>query len=278
MRKLVLFLIAMLAICACASAEEPEFTGYATVVVSDEPVFTINLGDREEVYLPLDDLGRVQGAAAVIGISTVPMRSVINSIRPTGWQQANYPFISGLNLYNRSHMIAHQMGGDDSAENIFTGTQYLNITAMKPIEDFVVSYVQRTGSRVRYEVRPYFIGEDLVCRGVFISAASLDDEELRISVFCFNVQPGVAIDYSNGLSMVAPVSASIEMPEEMSRAMPEDPDEPVVTYVLNTSRKRFHRPDCQSVLDIKPENRQDFYGTREELIDQGYQPCGNCHP
>lgn len=51
-------------------------------------------------------------------------------------------------------------------------------------------------------------------------------------------------------------------------------------YVLNTnpSRKRIHRPDCRSVQDIKQENFQYSDKTLEELIAEGYTPCGNCHP
>ena len=53
---------------------------------------------------------------------------------------------------------------------------------------------------------------------------------------------------------------------------------PTPTYVLNTYRKKFHYPTCASVAQMNPENRQNFYGTREEAIAQGYSPCGNCQP
>lgn len=56
------------------------------------------------------------------------------------------------------------------------------------------------------------------------------------------------------------------------------PDQPVLAYVLNTSSRRFHLPTCSSVSTIKEKNRGDFTGTRQELIDQGYVPCGNCDP
>lgn len=53
---------------------------------------------------------------------------------------------------------------------------------------------------------------------------------------------------------------------------------PQPTYYLNTYRKKFHRPDCPSVQEMMDENRQAFYGTREEAIAQGYSPCHNCNP
>lgn len=51
-----------------------------------------------------------------------------------------------------------------------------------------------------------------------------------------------------------------------------------VTYVFNKKTHKFHYPTCGSVTDMKPANRQDFYGTREEAISLGYQPCGSCKP
>ena len=51
-----------------------------------------------------------------------------------------------------------------------------------------------------------------------------------------------------------------------------------ITYVLNIKSHRFHLPTCGSVNDMKPENRQDFYGTREDAINMGYTPCGSCNP
>lgn len=49
-------------------------------------------------------------------------------------------------------------------------------------------------------------------------------------------------------------------------------------YVLNTNSMKFHDPGCTSARKINPKNRKDYYGTRQELLDQGYEPCGNCHP
>ena len=50
------------------------------------------------------------------------------------------------------------------------------------------------------------------------------------------------------------------------------------TYYLNTYRHKFHKPGCPSVTQMNPENRQAFYGTREEAIRAGYDPCHNCNP
>ncbi len=48
--------------------------------------------------------------------------------------------------------------------------------------------------------------------------------------------------------------------------------------MINTNTGKFHRPDCSSVEDIKPENKKEYTGSREELTKQGYEPCGRCRP
>ena len=49
-------------------------------------------------------------------------------------------------------------------------------------------------------------------------------------------------------------------------------------YVLNTNTKKFHYPSCSSAKQIKDKNRDEYTGTRDELIAMGYSPCGKCHP
>lgn len=49
-------------------------------------------------------------------------------------------------------------------------------------------------------------------------------------------------------------------------------------YVLNTNTKRFHRPDCSSVPQIKASNRSDYEGDRQSLMEMGYVPCQVCKP
>lgn len=56
------------------------------------------------------------------------------------------------------------------------------------------------------------------------------------------------------------------------------PQDSLDEYVLNTNSHRFHYPSCQSAASIAPGNRDVFHGTRDELIQQGYKPCGVCKP
>ena len=56
------------------------------------------------------------------------------------------------------------------------------------------------------------------------------------------------------------------------------PQGDVQHYVLNSGTKKFHVPSCSSVEQISDKNRSEFDGTREEIIDMGYKPCGKCKP
>ena len=55
----------------------------------------------------------------------------------------------------------------------------------------------------------------------------------------------------------------------------EDPNHNVITYILNIKSKVFHRLTCRT---LPTNNRQDTTMTREEILEQGYKPCGNCNP
>ena len=103
-------------------------------------------------------------------------------------------------------MIGWQLTGENEEErNLITGTRYFNVEGMLPYENRVASYIRRTGNHVMYRVTPVFSGNELVCRGVQMEARSVEDngEGISFNVFCYNVQPGVEIDYSTGYSHLA---------------------------------------------------------------------------
>lgn len=49
-------------------------------------------------------------------------------------------------------------------------------------------------------------------------------------------------------------------------------------YVINTNTGKFHKPSCNSVKKMKTKNKKEYTGSREELISEGYEPCGSCRP
>ena len=228
-----------------------------------------------ETYSTLDALGRCGPAYACIGQDLMPTedRESISSVRPTGWVQAEYDFVEGGSLYNRCHLIGFQLTGENAnEENLITGTRYMNVEGMLPFENMVADYIKETGNHVLYRAAPIFEGENLVASGVVMEALSVEDEGEGVCfhVYVYNVQPGVEIDYATGESW--------ETKDSASSALESQAEEQETDYVLNTSSKKFHLPDCPSVDSMSGKNRQEYHGTREELIAQGYEPCGSCHP
>ena len=258
--------------------EVPAYSGSPYVELDgNQPGFSLEerTTDSFETYSTLDALGRCGPAYACIGQDLMPTedRESISSVRPTGWVQAEYDFVEGGSLYNRCHLIGFQLTGENAnEENLITGTRYMNVEGMLPFENMVADYIKETGNHVLYRAIPFFEGENLVASGVVMEAFSVEDEGEGVCfhVYVYNVQPGVEIDYATGESW--------ETGDSASSALESQAEEQETDYVLNTSSKKFHRPDCPSVDSMSEKNRQEYHGTREELIAQGYEPCGSCNP
>lgn len=276
----------------------PAFEGSPYVYVnSGEPAFTAEehaFSAGTERYGELDDLGRCTTTFAVVGTETMPAeeRGSIGEVRPTGWQMAKYDFVDGKYLYNRCHLLGFQLTGENAnVQNLITGTRYLNVEGMLPFENAVADYVQATGNHVLMRVSPVFDGDELLARGVHMMAESVEDagNGMSFNVFCYNVQPGVVLDYATGSSM--PAEEATPLPDvsganegdaaaaEQAEPQPTAPtDKGTAEYVLNTNSKKFHKPSCSSVDQMSPKNREDIEDTRENLIANGYDPCKRCNP
>ncbi len=254
----------------------PPYSGISSVSVNEGIPFFLAEEIPEgvfEEYAPLDALGRCGVAFANVCREIMPTeeRGSIGSVKPTGWHTVKYEVIADRYLYNRCHLIGFQLAGENANEqNLITGTRYLNVEGMLPWENEVAEYVQETGNHVLYRVTPLFEGENLVASGVLLEACSVEDNGAGIcfNEYCYNVQPGIAIDYATGESSL---EESWTMQETGTSDLGYD-------YVLNTNTRRFHDPSCQSVSEMKEGNREYYSGKRENLIEGGYSPCGRCRP
>ena len=245
----------------------PAYAGEPYVVINDNQPF---FGEEEytteafETYSALDGLGRCGTAYACVGEELMPAgeRESISSVKPSGWINVEY---GGQYLYNRCHLIGFQLTGENANErNLITGTRYMNVEGMLPFENLVADYVKETSNHVLYRVTPVFEGQNLVASGVQMEAWSVEDEGEGVcfNVYVYNVQPGITIDYATGESW-------------QEGAEPQSGE---TTYILNTNSHKFHDPDCSSVSGMSTANRQEYTGSREDLIAQGYTPCGQCNP
>lgn len=238
-----------------------------------------------EAYSELDALGRCGPALACIGSDIMPTeeRGAIGQVKPSGWQLAKYDIVDGNYLYNRCHLIGYQLTGENANErNLITGTRYMNVEGMLPFENMVAEYIEETDNHVMYRVTPIFEGENLLATGVQMEALSVEDSGRGISfnVFVVNMQPGIEINYSDGTNRLNNnVPAITEMPvvERREIAKPA-PNKEGIVYILNTNTLKFHEPTCSSTKDTKKKNKEEYHGTRDDLIARGYSPCGVCKP
>ena len=284
---------------ASVTVSVPMYDGEPFVLLNeDTPLFTETeiQSITGVIYSDLDELGRCGPAYGLIGPETIPQasRGSIGNVKPSGWHTVRYDdLIEDRYLYNRCHLIAYQLAGANAEErNLITGTRYLNVTGMLPIENEILEYITGTGNHVLYRVTPIFEGNNLLASGVITEAYSFEDNGQAINIcrYLFNVQPGVVIDYKTGesykdnryLSDTDTLENEITEIETdstvITRQMPASDTTEDITYVLNTNTMRFHDPLCSSVMDMKDKNREYSTKTREELIQQGYIPCGSCNP
>lgn len=175
-------------------------------VNNNKPTFTDSekeLTEKEE-YSDLDSLGRVGVAFALVSKSTMPTtkRGSIGMIKPAGWHTVKYDFVDGKYLYNRCHLIAHQLTGQNAnPKNLMTCTRSMNVDGMLPFENKVANYIKETNNHVLYRVTPVFDGDNLVANGAYMETYSIEDKgKLSFNVYVYNVQKGVTIDYKTGES------------------------------------------------------------------------------
>lgn len=256
-----------------ASDSLPEYAGHPFDIV-DGNVPSFSEADKAveigcERYSELDEVGRCGAAFALVSRETMPedgeLRRAIKQIVPSGWHDVEYDFVEGKKLYNRCHLIGYKLTGEHANErNLITGTRYMN-HAMRVFENMVADHCEQHGkARILFRVTPIYKGSELVARGIRMEALSIceDDAPLRFNVFLHNIQPGIRIDYTSGDSC---------RDESVRDAMLHD-------CAINDETKVFHRASCPSAQSAKEGKLRKYTGMRQRLVDEGYKPCGRCHP
>ncbi|MCI8956995.1 MAG: hypothetical protein HFG29_08425 [Eubacterium sp.] len=258
---------------------------YVTIQ-NNKPAFSSNeiVDESFESYSELDSLGRCGVALACVGKDIMPTekRGNIGMVKPTGWNRVKYDFVDGKYLYNRCHLIGYQLTGENANErNLITGTRYMNVDGMLPFEEMVADYVKETDNHVLYRVTPVYEGRNLVASGVQMEGYSVEDTGRGISfnVYCYNAQPGVEINYKTGDSSVdANGVEEITQKKSVSKKSQTSSSSSSTQYILNLNTYKFHKQNCRSVKFMNETNKGTYAGGREDLIKQGYEPCGQCKP
>ena len=268
----------------------PAWDGEAPFVIinDNKPFFEESelVTESFERYADLDALGRCGVTYACIGLDIMPTeeRGSISSVTPSGWVNNRYDseVVPGGWIYNRCHLIGWQLTGENAnKENLITGTQFINIEGMLPFENMVADYVKDTGNHVLYRVTPIFEGYNLVASGVLMEAWSVEDmgEGICFCIYAYNAQPGIYINYYDGNNRLATPDDVLGGGSDEGGTPEEDEAEPVENdYVLNTSSKKIHKPECRYSSSMSSSNRQEYHGNIMDLIENGYEKCKTCNP
>lgn len=271
----------------------PEYSGNIFVHINDgNPSFSDQqkkCTESFESYSDLDYKGRVGVALACLSTDTMPKdgeeRDSISSVEPTGWVQAEYDFVSGKYLYNRSHLIGWQLSAENANEkNLITGTKSFNVDGMLPFENMVADYIHETNNHVIYRVTPVFSGDNLLAQGVQIEAWSVEDngDGICINVFVYNVEDGVTLDYKTGNSSSdgtkgetqsnASINGNSSASSENSVVVPENNEtgENLVWVPVNGGTKYHSNEGCSNMKNPKQV-------TKETAEASGYEPCKKCY-
>ena len=260
----------------------PAYDGKAYVAVNNnEPFFTDSdmTTTAFENYSDLDSLGRCGVAYGNICRDIMPTeeRGKIGMIKPSGWHTVKYDVIKDRYLYNRCHLIGYQLAGENAnPKNLITGTRYLNVEGMLPFENLVADYVNNTGNHVLYRVTPMFSGSNLVANGVLIEAKSVEDNGggILFNVYCYNVKPGVGINYENGDSWLDGTTGSASSGSDSSAAenSAADSSNSETMVHITATGKKYHRAGCRTL------KKSDTEVTLDEAKSMGLSPCGICNP
>ena len=243
----------------------PEYSGEPYVLVNhNKPYFrNYELIDASfEYYSKLDNLGRCGVCMASVGEDIMPTekRGSISSVTPTGWINAQYDNVDGKYLYNRCHLIGFQLTGENANKrNLITGTRYLNVDAMLIFENMVDDYIEKTGNNVVYRSTPVFEENNLLADGVLLEGYSVEDNGKGISfcVYCYNVQPGIFIDYKTGKSSIG------------GNVQNEKPQNTGATVYRTPTGKKYH-------LDMDCGGKNSYSVDLDSAINSGLTPCSKC--
>lgn len=265
----------------------PAYSGKPYVIINNNiPNFSASELTQKgyEKYSPLDSLGRTRVAIASVGKDTMPApneeRGNISSIKPSGWIQAKYTNISGGWLYNRCHLIGWQLSAENANKsNLITGTKYLNISGMLPFENMVADYIKETGDHVAYRITPIYIDNNLLASGVQMEAYSIGDkgESICFNVYCYNVQPGITINYATG-SSTGPkeeINSSSSKPTTSSTPAPNPQPETSIeqnsqmVWLPKTGSKYHSYSGCSNMKNPRQVSK-------EEAERLNYEPCKKC--
>ena len=254
---------------------------------NDKPILDkrdFNTKEGEPIYFDLDELGRSNGAIAILSNNTIPLviKKNLDYPDPYGWTES----LENKNVFERCHIIAYSLSARlADRKNIFIGTGTLNTSIMATIENKIRGYIKENDVRILYKVTVKYKGIDQIPTGILIEAGSLDDD-FSVCKFCYNIHKDVKFSYKNGKIIednregtTEKIKDKTNNSKKSSKAKGSDnSSNKTDDYVINRKTNKFHLKDknCAKLNDVEPKYINETTATKVDLINAGLTACKKC--
>lgn len=235
--------------------------------------------EGEPNYFAPDNYGRSNGAIALISKNTMPLvtKKKLKYPDPNGWTEN----LEGKDLFERCHIIAYSLSAKIADKNnIFIGTNYLNTSIMKKLENDVADYILDNDVKILYRVTVKYKDSNQIPTGVLIEAQSINDN-FSICEFCYNIQKQVKFKYSNGTiiydkRILPKIKRTLRKKIDTKRKTTSR--EKNTNYIINTKTSEFHilNTECKKFKDVASKYIQETTATEKTLLNLGLNHCKNC--
>lgn len=279
---------------------------------NNKPIFIQNnienLQEGIITYLKLDRYGRVTGAITKLSHQTL---SIIESNErelyyepPKNWWEIQHTKQKNddnedtiaREIFEKCHIIGYSLLAKfTNSQNMFIGTNDLNTSAMKKVENDVRKHIENNVNDVIiYEVTLWYKEkDDKIPIGILIQAEGMNkDLGFRKCNFCYNIEKNIIVDYKTGKAKVidkrktrlyklSAKELKEKKFEDENRKLKDDKnDGEYKKYSININEKQYHLYNkdnlCEEIL--KNELILNETKTKEEiLIKKGYSPCHKCN-
>lgn len=260
------------------------------ILNDDKPIFNkkdFDIIEGTPKYFGVDKYGRVMGAIALLSKNTIPKitEKELEYPRPYGWTK-NLEKVK--KLFESCHIIAYNLSAQSTdKENLFIGTNDLNRSIMKHIENKVNDYIKNNDYNVLYKVTIKYKGTDKIPTGILIEAKSIDGE-LNICQFCYNVERYIKFDYKDGsviynhdyLNKIKVKLKNIKERTKKDKTQQAVNKKIIITkrnYILNIITNECHYDkDCEKLRNVEPKHIQGTRTTEQVILDNDFKMCNKC--
>lgn len=242
-----------------------------------------NVIEGNPKYWGTDKYGRITGAIALLSKNTIPIitEKELEYPRPYGWNE-NLEKVKGV--FESCHIIAYNLSAQNTTkENLFIGTNDLNKSIMKQIENEVNDYIKNYNSKVLYKVTVKYKGTDQIPLGILIEAQAIDDE-FSICSFCYNIERYFKFNYSDGTMIydnrkLRKAKDNGKVIEKQDKAKTENKNIEIKRdYYINIKTKECHySKECEKLKDVEAKYIQGTRTTESVILESGFKMCNKCN-